>query len=124
MNNLDREKLVIQINLSENHNLLYFNIPKEILEKLELNETEQLEYDVRGTDFYIRKKGTNCKPAEIDYNIFEGLKVERTITKNNTILRTNLPKEVAQPLNINKEDKITLTLDGKVIIGTKYNTNR
>ena len=90
------------LNIIENHNLLYYHIPKEIAEKMRLNEKEMLEYDVREDQFYCRKKGTLDKPNSEDKTVFAGLKVERTITRNNTILRTNLPKEVAQPLSIRK----------------------
>ena len=114
----------ITLNIIENHKLLYYKIPKEVIEILELNEKDMLEYDVRGDSFYSRKKGLVIRPDNADSNVFEGLRVERNITRNNTTLRTNLPKEVAQPLQISRGDIIELTLDGKVIIGKKINKNR
>ncbi|NHJ84668.1 MAG: AbrB/MazE/SpoVT family DNA-binding domain-containing protein [Asgard group archaeon] len=117
----DRKDVGSTINLtvSENHNLLYFNIPKEVISELDLNTTDLLEYDVRENQFFIRKKGSQSLPTIGDSNIFSGLLVERTITKNNTVLRTNLPKEVAQPLNIKKGDSLRVNIDGKIIIGYK-----
>ena len=109
----------IQLNITENHSLLYYNIPKKIIEALNLTINDILEYDVREEKFYCRKRGAQSKPTKSDNHIFSGLKVERTITKNNTILRTNLPKEVAQPLFIEKGDVVEITLEGNVIIGRK-----
>ena len=109
----------IQLNITENHSLLYYNLPKKIIEMLNLTINDILEYDVRGEIFYCRKGGSQVKPSESDNHVFSGLKVERTITKNNTILRTNLPKEVAQPLSIQKGDMVAVTLEGNVIIGRK-----
>ena len=110
---------MIKLNISENHKLLYFNIPKELIEMLHLTENDLLEYDIRGNQFYCRKKGSEAMPRNTDTNVFAGLKVERTITRNNTILRTNLPKEVAQPLTIQKGDVVEITFEKKVLIGTK-----
>lgn len=114
----------LKLNVSENHNLLYFNIPKEIVDTLNITEKDALEYDIRGSKFFIRKKGSINKPLKVDKTIFEGLRVDRTITRNNTILRTNLPKEVAQPLTISKGDTLELLIEDKVIIGKKYNIDR
>jgi len=109
----------VQIRITENHNLLYFNIPISIIQKLGLTENDYLEYDVRGKHFFIRKKGSTTHPSFNDTTLFKGLQVERSITRNNTILRTNLPKEVSQPLAIRKGDFLELSLDREVIIGTK-----
>ena len=109
----------LNLNIIENHNLLYFNIPKEIVQKLALTANDLLEYDVRENHFFFRKKGSQSKPKKIQHNIFSGLQVERNVTRNNTVLRTNLPKEVAQPLAIKKGDKVEIIFDGKVIVGHK-----
>ena len=108
------------IRITENHNLLYYNLPNSIVEKLRLSKNDCLEYDVRGEHFYIRKKGSESFP-EINDNLFRGLRVERSITQNNTRLRTNLPKEVAQSLSIQKGDVLEFTLTGEVVIGKKKN---
>lgn len=110
---------ILKLSVTENHKLLYFNIPKELIQTLNLTENDLLEYDIRGKQFYCRKKGSEATPRNTDTNIFAGLKVERTITRNNTILRTNLPKEVAQPLAIAKGDVVEIALEKKVIIGKK-----
>ena len=109
----------LNLHVSENHKLLYYTIPKDVINTLNLSDNDLLEYDVRENHFFVRKKGSNFTPKEVEYNLFSGLLVERTITRNNTVLRTNLPKEVAQPLEIAKGDKIEITLDGEVIIGRK-----
>ncbi len=119
MNKLTFKSSTLNLNVSENHKLLYYTLPKDIIQKLSLTDNDLLEYDVRENHFFIRKKGSNSKPKMVNYNIFSGLLVERTITRNNTVLRTNLPKEVAQPLAINKGDNIEILLDGEVIIGRK-----
>jgi bifunctional DNA-binding transcriptional regulator/antitoxin component of YhaV-PrlF toxin-antitoxin module len=103
--------------ISENHKLLYYTLPKDVIDTLNLSENDSLEYDVHENFFFARKKGSNYKTSTIEHNLFSGLQVERTITRNNTVLRTNLPKEVALPLEINKGDTIEITLDGEVIIG-------
>ncbi|MHA1212480.1 MAG: hypothetical protein ACTSSH_08470 [Candidatus Heimdallarchaeota archaeon] len=109
----------IGLNITENHNLLYYNLPKEIIQTLDITTNDILEYDVRENQFYVRKKGSQTLPADVEPNIFTGLKVERTITRNNTVLRTNLPKEVAQPLAIQKGDFVEISVDRKVIVGRK-----
>jgi bifunctional DNA-binding transcriptional regulator/antitoxin component of YhaV-PrlF toxin-antitoxin module len=109
----------ITLNISENHNLLYYNIPKKMIEKLQLKETDVLEYDIRNDAFICRKKGSEAITKEHDSNIFSGLQVERSITRNNTILRTNLPKEVALPLKINKGDLVKVTLKEGLFLGQK-----
>ena len=114
----------ITLNISENHNLLYYNIPKKMIEKLQLNETDVLEYDIRKGTFICRKKGSKAITMEHDSNIFSGLQVERSITRNNTILRTNLPKEVALPLDIKKGDLVKVTLDRGLFIGQKANNTK
>ena len=114
---------MLKLSISENHKLLYFNIPKELIKMLHLTENDLLEYDIRGNQFYCRKKGSEATPRNIDTNLFAGLRVERTITRNNTILRTNLPKEVAQPLSIQKGDKVEIALEKKVLIGKKITKN-
>jgi len=119
MNKEQIMRSTINLSITENHNLLYFNIPKAIVQKLALTEGDLLEYDVRENQFFFRKKGSQSLPKNIRHNIFSGLRVERNITRNNTVLRTNLPKEVAQPLAIQKGDKVAITPDGKVIIGYK-----
>jgi antitoxin component of MazEF toxin-antitoxin module len=119
---MDKEQITrssINLNITENHNLLYFNIPREIVQKLHLTENDLLEYDVRESQFFFRRKGSQSLPKEIQHNIFSGLQVERNITRNNTVLRTNLPKEVAQPLAIQKGDSVAIAFDGKVIVGHK-----
>lgn len=110
---------MIDLNISENHNLLYYNLPKEVIQTLDLTTNDILEYDVRANHFFVRKKGSIAIPEEIEANIFTGLKVERTITRNNTILRTNLPKEVALPLTIQKGDLVEISIDQDVIVGRK-----
>ncbi|MBN1328358.1 MAG: AbrB/MazE/SpoVT family DNA-binding domain-containing protein [Candidatus Heimdallarchaeota archaeon] len=109
----------IDLNITENHNLLYFNIPKTIIQKLNLTESDLLEFDVRENHFFIRKKGSQTLPKDVKHNIFTGLLVERNITRNNTVLRTNLPKEVALPLTIQKGDQVGLSINGNLIIGRK-----
>ncbi|NHJ47723.1 MAG: AbrB/MazE/SpoVT family DNA-binding domain-containing protein [Asgard group archaeon] len=109
----------LNLNISENHKLLYYTIPKGVIDTLNLTDNDLLEYDVRENHFFVRKKGSNFTPSDVEYNLFTGLLVERTITRNNTVLRTNLPKEVALPLEISKGDKIEIALDGGVIIGRK-----
>ncbi len=119
---MNKEQIIrstINLQITENHNLLYFNIPKEIVQKLALTENDLLEYDVRENQFFFRKKGSQYLPKENQLKIFSGLLVERNITRNNTVLRTNLPKEVAQPLAIQKGDNVLITSDGKVIVGHK-----
>jgi len=119
---MDKEQILrstINLNITENHNLLYFNIPKEIVQKLALTENDLLEFDVRENQFFFRKKGSQSLPKKAKYNLFKGLLVERNITRNNTVLRTNLPKEVAQPLTIQKGDQVVIASDGKVIVGHK-----
>jgi bifunctional DNA-binding transcriptional regulator/antitoxin component of YhaV-PrlF toxin-antitoxin module len=119
MTELFKSDSAINLNITENHKLLYFNIPKEVIYELDLTETDLLEFDVRENVFFMRKKGSQSLPTKKDDTLFNGLLVERNITRNNTILRTNLPKEVAQPLTISKKDKIEIALDRKVIIGRK-----
>lgn len=119
LDNEDDSNSNIELNVTENHSLLYYNLPKQIIENLNLSLDDILEYDVRNEKFYCRKKGSQWKPSKFDNTIFSGLKVERTITKNNTILRTNLPKEVTQPLSIKKGDFVEISLKGKLIIGKK-----
>ena len=119
MNEQYSSSSILTLNVTENHKLLYFNLPKELIQKLNLTENDLLEYDIRGNQFYCRKKGSKVTLRNTDNNIFAGLKVERTITRNNTILRTNLPKEVAQPLTIVKGDKVEIALEKKVIVGKK-----
>ncbi|MHA1186083.1 MAG: hypothetical protein ACTSSK_04295 [Candidatus Heimdallarchaeota archaeon] len=114
----------ITLNISENHNLLYYNIPKKMIEKLQLNETDVLEYDIRNEAFICRKKGSKAVTMEHDSNIFSGLLVERSITRNNTILRTNLPKEVALPLDIKKGDLVKVFLERGLFIGQKTNNTK
>ena len=119
---MDKEQVLrstINLNITENHNLLYFNIPKEIVQSLALTDNDLLEFDVRENRFFFRKKGSQSLPKKNKYNIFSGLLVERNITRNNTVLRTNLPKEVAQPLAIQKGDQVVIASDGKVIVGHK-----
>ena len=117
-----KERKNITLNISENHNLLYYNIPKKMIEKLQLNETDVLEYDIRNEAFICRKKGSKAVTEEHDSNIFTGLQVERSVTRNNTILRTNLPKEVALPLDIKKGDIVKVTLEEGLFIGQRANT--
>ncbi|MGC9780825.1 MAG: AbrB/MazE/SpoVT family DNA-binding domain-containing protein [Candidatus Heimdallarchaeota archaeon] len=112
----------INLNISENHNLLYYNIPKEIVQKLDLNDKDLLEYDIREDNFFVRKKGSQSLPVNTNNNIFSGLLVKRNITRNNTVLRTNLPKEVAQPLIIAKGEQVEITIEGKVIVGRKISS--
>ncbi|NHK30650.1 MAG: AbrB/MazE/SpoVT family DNA-binding domain-containing protein [Asgard group archaeon] len=119
MNKIPNKSSTINLNVSENHKLLYYTLPKVIIQKLQLTDCDLLEYDVRENQFFIRKKGSNSKPTIVKHNLFTGLLVERNITRNNTVLRTNLPKEVAQPLDISKGDNIEILLDGEVIIGRK-----
>jgi len=107
------------VNVIENHGLLYMNLPKKIISDMELTDTDVLEYDVRLNQFFCRKKGTTNSPT-LDFNhLFSGLKVERTITRNNTVLRTNLPKEVTLSLDIEKGDFVEIILSDKVLIGKK-----
>ena len=119
MNKIPYKGSILNLNISENHKLLYYTLPKDIIHKLELTESDLLEYDVRENHFFIRKKGSDSKPTMGKDNLFSGLQVERTITRNNTVLRTNLPKEVAQPLDISKGDNVEVLLDGEVVIGRK-----
>jgi bifunctional DNA-binding transcriptional regulator/antitoxin component of YhaV-PrlF toxin-antitoxin module len=118
------ESSKITVNISENHNLLYYNIPKKMIEKLQLKETDILEYDIRNEAFICRKKGSKAVTTEHDSKIFSGLQVERSITRNNTILRTNLPKEVALPLEIKKGDLVKVTLERGLFIGHRANNTK
>ena len=119
MKEINNSSSILKLSITENHKLLYYNIPKDLIETLNLTENDLLEYDIRGNQFYCRKKGSEATPRNTDTSIFAGLKVERTITRNNTILRTNLPKEVAQPLAIAKGDIVEIALEKNIIKGTK-----
>ncbi len=119
MNEINNFNSILKLSVTENHKLLYINLPKELIQTLNLTENDLLEYDIRGKQFYCRKKGSEAMLRNTSNNLFAGLKVERTITRNNTILRTNLPKEVAQPLAITKGDVVEISLEKKVIIGKK-----